>query len=59
VRDINGATQMLKAVVLDRMVSLPTPACVIVSVRLSMARKDAHSTLMGPSNLQVRAARFY
>ena len=36
--------------------SLPTPACVIVAVRLSKALKDAHSK--GSSNLHVRAARF-
>ena len=36
---------------------LPTPACVIVAVRLSKALKDAHSK--GPSNLYVHAARFY
>jgi len=59
VRDINIATQRLKAMVPDRMVGLPTPACVIVSVRLSMALKEALGVLMGPSNLHVRAARFY
>jgi len=58
VRDIIGATQSLKAMVPDRMAWLPTPACVIVSVRLSMALKEAHGALMGPSNLHVRAARF-
>ena len=59
VRDINDAMQRLKAMVPDQMVWLPTTACVIISVRLSMALKDAHGALMGPSNLQVRAARFY
>ena len=41
----------------DWRVWLPTPACVIVAVRLSKALKDAHSK--GPSNLYVHAARFY
>ena len=36
--------------------SLPTPACVVIAVRLNKALKNAHSK--GPSNLQVLAARF-
>ena len=47
VRDFNGATQRLKATVLDRRVWLPAPACVIVAVRLSKALTDAHSVLKG------------
>ena len=46
---------MLEVTVPDRRDSLPTPACVIVAVRLSIALEDAHSK--GPSNLHVRAAR--
>ena len=47
VRDINGATQRLKATVPDRRVWLPVPACVIVAVRLSKELKDAHGALKG------------
>ena len=47
IRDINGATQSLKATVQDRRVWLPAPACVIVAVRLSKALKDAHGALKG------------
>ena len=36
-RDINGATQRLKATVPDRRVGLPAPVCVIVAVRLNEA----------------------
>jgi len=43
IREINDAPQRLKAKVPDRRVWLPTPACVIVAVRLSKALKDAHS----------------
>jgi len=37
----------------------PAPVCVIVAVRLRKALKDAYDALKGPSNLHVRAARFY
>jgi len=47
---------VLKATVSDRTVLLPKPACVIASVRLSKALKDAHSKEQ--SNVHVRAARF-
>ena len=47
---------VLKATVPDRRIWLPTPARVIVAVRLSNALKDAHSK--GSNNPQVRAARF-
>ena len=47
IRDINGATQRLKATVPDRRVWVPAPACVIVAVRLSKALKDAHGALKG------------
>jgi len=48
VRDINGATQRLKATVPDRRVWLPAHACVvIVAVRLDKALKDAHGELKG------------
>jgi len=47
IRDINGATQRLKATVPDRMVWLLAPACVIVAVRLHKALKDAHRALKG------------
>jgi len=46
---------VLKAAVPDRMI-WHKPACVIAAVRLSKAQ-DAHSK--EPSNLHVRAARFY
>jgi len=59
VRDINSATQRLKATVPDRRVWLPTLACVIVAVRLSKALKDAHGALKGVKPSAVRAARFY
>jgi len=39
VREFNGGTQWLKATLPDRMVWLPTPACVVVAVRLSKALK--------------------
>jgi len=45
-----------KATVSDRIVCLPTTACVIAAVRLSKALKDAHSK--ETSNLHFRAARF-
>jgi len=47
IRDINGATQRLKATVPGRRVWLPAPACVIVAVRLNKALKDAHGALKG------------
>ena len=47
---------VLKATVPDRMVWLPKPACVIATLRLSKALKDALSK--ETSNLYVRAARF-
>jgi len=47
---------VLKSTVPDRRAWLPTPACVIVAVRLSKALKDAHS--QGPNNPHVRAACF-
>jgi len=59
VRDFNGATQRLKATVPDRRVWLPTPACVIVAVRLSKALKDAHDALKGVKQSALRAVRFY
>jgi len=59
VRDINGATQRLKAMVPDRRVWLPTPACVIVAVRLHQALKDSHGALKGVKQSALRAARFY
>jgi len=46
----------IKAIVPDRIVWLPKPACVIAAGRLSKALKDAHSK--EPSNVHVRAARF-
>ena len=49
-------TNVSKATVPDRRIRLPTPACVIVVVRLSTALKDAHSK--ASSNPDVRAARF-
>jgi len=45
-----------KATVQDRRIRLPTPACVVVAMRLSKALKDAHSK--ASSNLHVRTARF-
>ena len=47
IRDIDGATQRLKATVPDRRIWLPAPACVIVAVRLTKALKDAHGALKG------------
>jgi len=41
VRDINGATQRLKATVPDRMVWLPAPVCVIFAVRLHKGLADS------------------
>jgi len=41
VRDSDGTTQWLKATVPDRRVWIPTPACVIVAVRLSKALRRA------------------
>jgi len=58
IRNINGATQSLKATVLDRRVWLPTPACVIVVVRLSKELRDAHGALKGVKQSALRAARF-
>jgi len=51
-----GQTNVSKATVPDRRIQLPTPACVIVAVRLSKALKDAHSK--ASSNPHVCAARF-
>jgi len=49
---------VLKAMVSDRRIWLPTPACVIVSaVRLSKALKDAHPK--ASRNRHVRTARFW
>jgi len=45
IRDINGATQRLKATVPDRRVWLPAPAYVIVAVPLNKALKNAHGAL--------------
>jgi len=59
IRDINGATQKLKATVPDRRVWLPTPACVIVAVRLSKALKDAQGALKMAKQSTLRAAHFY
>ena len=47
---------VLKVTVPDRVVWLPNPACVIDTLRLSKALKDAHSK--ETSNLHIRAARF-
>jgi len=48
---------VLKAPVPDRRIWLPTPACVIVAVRLSKALKDAHPK--ASRNRHVRAAHFW
>jgi len=53
-RDINGATQWLKATVPDRMVWLPAPACVIVAQGIRRARRtkrgQAISTSVRPTS---------
>jgi len=47
IRNIDGATQRLKAMVPDRRVWLPALACVIVAVRLNKTFKDAHGAPIG------------
>jgi len=65
VRDFNDAMTLnskyqsdktAQAIVPDRTVWLPAPACVTAAGRLSKALEDAHSK--EPSNVHVRSARF-
>jgi len=53
IRDINGATQRLKATVPDRRVGLPAPACVIIAVRLNKALINTRPAFVRPASPKV------